>query len=232
MGAELQAWTVERRTELLGAATLFARVPESVIRELGARFRPRHVPRADFVFREGERANTVNVAAAGRIKIVRETAAGKQVVLRLISPGEAFGVAGGWGTATYPASARALDDAIVLQLPAREFARLLATHPTLALAVIADLGTRLREAEARILDLETADVEARLARALLRLIGEAGDGATVALTRQDLADLVGTTLSTTSRTLSQWHRRGIVAALRERVIVRDRAMLATIAGEL
>ena len=190
---------------------------------------PRAVPRGGFVFREGDRASAVNIAASGRIKIVRETAAGRQVVLRLIHPGEPFGVSGGWGTVSYPASARALDDAVVLQLPAREFARLLANHPALALAVIADLGGRLREAEARILDLETAEVEARLARALLRLAGPGSDDATIALTRQDLADLVGTTLSTASRTLSSWHRRGIVAALRERVIVLDRAALVMVA---
>ena len=147
---------------------------------------------------------------------MRETDAGRQVILRLINPGEPFGVSGGWGAATYPASARALDDAVVLQLPARECTGLLATHPALALAVIADLGARLREAEARILDLETEGVEARLARALLRLAGPTPEGATlasVALSRQDLADLAGTTLSTASRTLAAWHRRGIVAAL-------------------
>ncbi len=121
----------------------------------------------------------------------------------------------------------------MLQLPAWEFTRLLGAHPALALAVIGDLGARLREAEARILDLETEGVEARLARALLRLAGRTPAAAppSVALTRQDLADLAGTTLSTASRTLAAWHRRGIVAALRERVTILDRAALASIAGE-
>lgn len=224
-------WTIERRFALLAGVALFAQLPPAAIREIAALFRAKQVPRGGFVFREGERASTMLIAATGRIKIVRETAAGRQVVLRLIHPGEPFGVSGGWGTTRYPASARALDAAVVLHLPAREFARLLAIYPALALAVIADLGARLREAEARILDLETAEVEARLARALLRLRAQARNDATIALTRQDLADLVGTTLSTASRTLSNWHRRGLVAALRERVVIRDPAALAAIAGE-
>jgi CRP-like cAMP-binding protein len=221
---------VARRAELLARIPLFAPLPVAVLGELAARFRPKAVPRGTFIFHEGDPANTVHIAAAGRIKIVRETASGRQVVLRLIHPGEPFGVSGGWGTATYPASARALDAATILQLPAPEFARLLATHTPLALAVIADLGTRLREAEARILDLETEGVEARLARALLRLTARHPTPATLALTRLDLADLTGTTLTTASRTLSAWHRRGIVAALRERITILDRPALTAIAN--
>jgi len=232
-GQRARCWTVERRVGLLGRVPPFARLPPAAIRGAVALFRPRGVPRGGFVFHEGQPASAGNVAAEGRIKIVRETGAGRQVILRLINPGEPFGLSGGWGAATYPASARALDDAVVLQLPAREFTRLLATHPDLALAVIEDLGARLREAEARILDLETEGAEARLARALLRLAGRRPAGvapASIALTRQDLADLTGTTLSTASRTLAAWHRRGIVAAPRERVTILDRAALAAIAA--
>lgn len=231
-GSPARSWDSARRAALLARMPLFAPLSPATIREVAALFRPRDVPRGGFVFREGEATSAVNIAAAGRIKIVRETEAGRQVVLRLINPGQPFGVSGGWGTATYPASARALDAAVVLQLPVREFARLLARHPDLALAVIGDLGARLREAEARILDLETEGVEARLARALLRLTDPTDDSAaaaSIALGRQDLADLTGTTLSTASRTLSAWHRRGIVAALRERVVILDRVALTGIA---
>ncbi len=227
-----RAWDSARRAELLIRMPLFVQLSPATIREVAALFRPRDVPRGGFVFREGEAASAVHIAAAGRIKIVRETEAGRQVVLRLINPGQPFGVSGGWGTASYPASARALDTAVVLQLPAREFAQLLAHHADLALAVIGDLGARRREAEARILDLETEGVEARLARTLLRLTESPSDRAepaSIALMRQDLADLTGTTLSTASRTLSAWHRRGIVAALRERVVILDRDALALIA---
>jgi CRP-like cAMP-binding protein len=226
----MEPWPPERRAELLAGIPLFARLPRDLIGELAALFRPKSFPRGAFIFHEGDPASTVHIAAAGRIKVVRETAAGRQVVLRLIRPGEPFGVSGGWGTAAYPASARALDASTILQLPAPDFARLLATHPPLALAVIADLGSRLREAEARILDLETEGVEARLARALLRLTAQDPAPATLALTRQDLADLTGTTLTTASRTLSAWHRQGIVAALRERITILDRPALTAIAG--
>jgi CRP-like cAMP-binding protein len=232
VGSRVRYWDSERRADLLAGTSLFAPLPPATTRDMAMLYRPRAVGRGDFIYHEGEPARAVHVAAEGRVKIVRETAAGRQVVLRLINPGEPFGISGGWGTATYPASARALDAGVVLQLPAREFIRLLSVRPELAMAVIADQGRRLRELESRVLDLETEGVEARLARALLRLIAGMPSVATppvVALTRQDLADLTGTTLSTASRTLSAWHRRGIVAALRERVLILDRVALAVIA---
>lgn len=95
------------------------------------------------------------------------------------------------------------------------------------MAVIRDLGSRLRQAEGRILDLQTERVEQRIARTLLRLAGSGG--LVLALSRQDLADLSGTTLSTASRTLSSWHRRGIVVSEREQVTLRDISRLERIA---
>src|SRR4051812_24939283 len=236
-------WDRPRRAALLARVGLFGGLPATTLDALAARFRPRSVPRAGFIFLEGEPAGTLHLAAEGRVKIVRETAAGRLVILRLIQPGEPFGVSGAWGGTTYPASAQALDRAVVLHLPARDLAALLGAPPALALALIRALGTRLREAEARILALQTEDVESRLARALLRLsvapLGgtpRSGDDSAptvvvVALSRQDLDDLTGSTLSTASRTLSAWHRCGIVAALREKVVVVDRPALQAIAGE-
>jgi CRP-like cAMP-binding protein len=111
--------------------------------------------------------------------------------------------------------------------------RLIGEQPDFALAVVAELGRRLREAEARIRDLQSERVERRIARALLRLANKTGVQAAegievgVPLTRQDLAELAGTTLTTASRTLSAWDQQGIVASRRERVtILRPHALVA------
>ena len=228
-------WDAAERAVHLTTVPLFARLAPETLRKVAVRFHPKRIRRGSFVFHEGEPASALNVLAEGRVKVIRETAEGRQVILRLINPGELFGVSGGWGEALYPATAQALDDVVVLQLPAREFTSLLETHPELAIAVIRELGGRLREAEARILDLQTERVQQRIARTLLRLANTAArgtampGGASLGLSRQDLADLSGTTLSTASRTLSAWHRRGIVVAGREQVTIRDLEALTEIA---
>jgi CRP-like cAMP-binding protein len=230
----------EERAAFLAGVRLFQELPPALLRDIASRFRLKSVARGGFVFLEGDPARSLNLLAAGRVKVVQETEEGKEVILRQIEPGEIFGGAGGWGAATYPASARAQEDATVLQLPADAFATLVREQPTFALAVIRELGARLREAEARIRDLQSERVERRLARALLRLANktgvqvEGGGGIEIGvpLTRQDLAELAGTTLSTASRTLSAWDHQGIIAAGREKVTIIRPHALVTIAEEL
>lgn len=169
-----RSWDVAARAAFLAGVRLFSPLPAEVLREVAARTRVRRIGRGEFVFLEGDPAASLNVLAQRRVKVVRETEEGREVVLRLIEPGEVFGAAGGWGEATYPASARALEDAVVLQLPSARFAELVQRQPAFALAVIAELGRRLREAEARIRDLQAERVERRIARALLRLARKTG----------------------------------------------------------
>lgn len=228
-------WSAERRAAFLATVRLFRELPAPVLYEVARQFRPKAVARGAIVFLEGEPAEALNLLASGRIKVVRETDDGREVILRLIGPGEIFGGAGGWGEPIYPATAVAIEPGVVLQLPAQTFQDLLGTCPAFARAVVQELGTRLREAEARIRELQTERVERRLARALLRLAEKtgaetpAGIAITLPLTRQDLAELAGTTLSTASRTLSAWDQAGIIAAGRERVVIRQPASLRAIA---
>ncbi len=204
-----------------------------LLREVASRFQVKRVPRGGFVFLEGAPAQSLSVLAEGRVKVIRETEEGQEVILRLIEPGDIFGGAGGWGEDVYPASARAQEHTVVLQLPAESFSLLLAQQPTLALAVIHELGRRLRAAEARIRDLQTERVERRIARTLLRLANRTGTGTAagielgIPITRQDLAELAGSTLSTVSRTMTSWERQGIVAGARERfTIVKPHELVA------
>jgi CRP-like cAMP-binding protein len=233
-----KAWDESARLRFLGTVRIFQGLPPAMVQHVASEFRARPVPRGDFIFLEGEPASTLYVLAEGGIKLVRETEDGKEVILRIIRPSDVFGAAGVWGEEFYPASAVAQTNAVVLQLPVSEFTDLLTAHPELALGVIRVLGTRLREAETRIRDLQTEQVERRIASVLLRLANKTGVksdlGIEIAmpLSRQDLAELSGTTLSTASRTLSAWSQRGIVAVGRQRVVIIHPHALVAIADNL
>lgn len=233
-----QDWDVQARTRFLSTVGLFRGLPIETLRAIAARMRVRRVHDGELVFVEGARADAVNLLAVGRIKVVRETEQGREVILRLIQPGEIFGGAGLWGEPAYPATALALEHSVVLQVPAPDVTRLIAEHPDFALALIRELGGRLREAEVRIRDLQTERTERRIARTLLRLANktgvrtEAGIEIRLPLSRQDLAELAGTTLSTASRTLSAWDRRGLIVAGRERVVIVKPHALVAIAEDL
>jgi CRP-like cAMP-binding protein len=236
--ADSDRWDITRRATFLATVRLFQGIPEESLSAIAARFHARRVANGEFLFLEGDQALAVSLLAEGRIKVIRETEDGREVIVRLIQPGDIFGGAGGWGESRYPASAVALADGVVLQLSASEFQELLATSPEFAHAVIRELGARLREAEARIRDLQIERAEQRIARTLLRLAGKTGiktpQGVEIgiALSRQDLADLSGTNLSTASRTVSAWNRRGLINAGRERFTIEQPHALVAIAEDL
>ncbi len=217
---------------------VFKGLPPAVLQEVVGALRVKRAKRGGFIFLEGQPAGHLHLLAEGEVKVVRETDDGREVILTLVTPGGIFGAAGGWGQRDYPASAVAIEDAVVLQLPSDTFGALLSRHPAFALAITGEIGSRLREAHSRIKDLQTERVERRIARALIRLANKTGVKTDrgieigVPLSRQNLADLAGTTLSTASRTLSGWEAAGVVWSGRERVVVVQPHLLVSIAEDL
>lgn len=223
------------RLDFMRKARGFSLLPLPILRKVFAASSTRRVPRGSFVFLQGEPIASIYLLLEGRIKMVRETEEGRAVIMRLIEPGDLFGIVGHWSGSTYRNSALTLTNVTILAMPRTTFTALMASHPSFAMAILDELGKRLNDAEARIQDLQTEHAACRTARVLLKLFDGAsslsGDTLpTLPLSRQDLADLCGTNLSTASRTLSEWEQHGIVDAGRERVrLLRPRA-LAAVAG--
>jgi CRP-like cAMP-binding protein len=162
------------------------------------------------------------------------TADGQQIVVRYISSGEIFGVAMAMALDRYPATATATDDSVVLTWPAAAWKQLLSKHPALAANAMRTLGGRLQESHTRIIEMSTQQVERRIAHALLRLAQQAGrkldHGVAIdfPISRQDIAEMTGTTLHTVSRTLSAWEQQGLVESGRQRVVLREPHKLFTL----
>ena len=198
----------------------------------------RRVARRGVFFRQGAPASALHVLLHGRTKLVQTTPEGHQVVVRIVGAGDMFGGVAILGDAVYPATAEAIGASEALVWPSAVVARLMARYPALALNALRVLSHRLGELQDRYRELATERVEQRIARALVRLARQAGrrDEAGVLidmeLTRQDLAELTGTTLYTVSRILSGWQERGLVASRRSRVVIRDPHGIVAIAEDL
>ncbi|MDI3341459.1 MAG: Crp/Fnr family transcriptional regulator [Sphaerobacter sp.] len=235
--ARPQRWDLARRAAYLSSVRLFRELPASTVTEIARRAQPRSLRDGEFVFLAGQSAESVSLLVEGRIKVIRETEDGREVILRLIQPGEIFGGAGIWYEPVYPASAVAIGPGVILRMSTADWIALLRDEPEVALALLRELAARLREAEARIAELQTERAERRIARALLRLASktgvptEAGVEIGLPLSRQDLAEFTGTTLSTASRTLSAWDRAGLIQAGRERVVLLQPQALRALAAD-
>lgn len=196
----------------------------------------RRLAPGETAFRQGEPADAFFVLLHGRLKVTQTAADGQQVVVRHVNPGELFGIARAVRRPDFPGTAEALTDSVAIAWPAAAWDALVARCPGLAVDALATVGQRLQDAHTRIRELATEAVERRVAHALLRLVRQAGkkaeDGSVLIdfpLTRQDIAEMTGTTLHTVSRLLSAWETRGIVASARRQVTVSDPHKLVLIA---
>lgn len=187
----------------------------------------------------GDPADTLTVLVHGRVKIVRHADAG-DVILEIFSPGEAVGVVAVYNQIPYPATAIALEPSTLLRLPRRDWFDLLERDPGFTRAFLLSM-TRLNMALTRKLAaMHVTRVPSRIATLFLSLAARMGrpsaDGIEIplALTRQEIAELIGTTVETSIRVMSRWNREGVLLTERERFVIPDRERLkqaASVADE-
>jgi cAMP-binding proteins - catabolite gene activator and regulatory subunit of cAMP-dependent protein kinases len=210
---------------LLKDLDLFRAVPDKELDAVLSIARGIRVNNGDAVFKQGDPATHFFVLLHGHLKVVQTTPDGEQVVVRYVMPGEVFGMARAMRRPTYPANCLAVEESIVLSWPSSEWDGFIAGNPQFAFNALQTVGQRLQDAHTRIQELSTEEVEQRVARCILRLIDSSGEqteeGVSInfPITRQEIAEMTGTTLHTVSRLLSAWKDRGLVNTGRRRVTV-------------
>ena len=224
-------------SSLVAHLALFSGFSATDLDSILAEGRSIRVPKNTAVFEQGEEAHSFFVLLHGHVRASKVTPTGEQVVVRYVSAGETFGVATAMGLQRYPATATAVDDSVVLAWPSATWPRLVAQFPALATNTLQTVGARLQETHTRVVEMSTQHVEQRIAHALLRLVKQSGKrvdhGVEIdfPISRQDIAQMTGTTLYTVSRTLSAWEARGLVESSRQKIIVREPHKLFVLAEE-
>lgn len=195
----------------------------------------RRVPQGEAVFKQGQQADSFFLLLSGRLKVTQVTGDGQQVIVRVVHPGELFGFAVALQRPDYPGTALAAMDSDILAWPSELWTQLIECNGRIAVSAIQTMGKQLEEAHTRIREMSTQEVERRIAHAILRLSLQAGrkeaSGIQIAfpISRQDIAEMTGTTLHTVSRILSAWEAQGLVECGRQKVVVRDFSGLSLLA---
>jgi len=177
----------------------------------------------EFVFFEGDNPDWFYILAQGQIKVIKQSSAGKDFIIAFFGPGEIFGEVAVFENHPYPASAQAVEDSQALGIRRDAFIKFLTQRPEVALRIINVLGSRLRMASGRLRDLAGERVEQRIARILLMLSAKLGNS--LPFTRQDIADMSGTTTESAIRFLSSLNERKITRSSRGKIIIIDEAKL-------
>ncbi|WP_090610810.1 Crp/Fnr family transcriptional regulator [Paracoccus alcaliphilus] len=214
---------------------LFRQMEPPALARLMARATSRRVGQGDAVFEQGATAVAFYLLLHGRLKVTQVTSDGQQVIVRVVHPGDLFGFARALARPDYPGTARAAVESIVIGWPMGDWDAVVENNPRLAINAMQTIGQRLDEAHTRLREMSTQEVERRVAHAVLRLAEKAGrieGGGTridFPITRQDIAEMTGTTLHTVSRLLSAWETRGLVTGGRQKLTVIDADGLSRIA---
>jgi CRP-like cAMP-binding protein len=210
---------------------------DTELQEIASAAQEQTIPRGQPFFRQGDTAQHFFFLLRGRLKVVQLTKDGQQIVVRIVHPGEFFGVAKALKRADYPGTALAVMESAALAWNSALWDDMTTRHPALAMNALHTVASHLQEMHARVRELSTENVERRIAHAIVRLIERAGretpDGILIdfPITRQDIAEMTGTTISTVSRMLSEWVDRGLIKSGRLRIIVREPDELQRLARE-
>ena len=221
---------------MLRISTTFRRLQPADRQRVAEVARAHRYSKGSTIFSEGEPSDFFITIVTGRVKVYKATPAGKEVILEIFGPGDPLGATAAYEGRPFPATAVALEDTDCLLIPRGGFFALLEQHPSLVRGLLFGLTQRLVELTNRLTELSGGRVEARIARLFLKLAENMGrpgaEGITIpmALSRQELADLTGTTIETCIRIMSRWGKDDIVRTGKDGFVLVDRNALEELAA--
>jgi CRP-like cAMP-binding protein len=225
------------RLAALRCCALFANGEQSLLQKAVQRSIAKSLSRGEVLFREGDPSVHISLVIRGRIRLRQIGGQGEEIVVRYVGPGELTALVSLFRGKPYPVTANAVEPTAILQWTRDALEGLFKENPRLAMNAMSMMVERIGELQDRYRELATERVAQRVARALLRLAGQAGrptaDGVLIdmPLSRQDLASMTGTTLYSVSRLISEWTHEGILDSGRERVVIVQQDVLTALAED-
>lgn len=195
--------------------SIFSGLGQSEMEVFAAKCTLCHLKRGEHAFSAGYPATHVYIILSGSAKLVRSHPDGKERIVHLLMRGEMFGAAVVMQGGFYPVNAIALEQSTTMKIEAKTFQDFFLRHPTVGQILIAQLGERIQQAHNdRVMSFDS--IEKRIAVFLLELLERVQNAfgktsrITIPLTRQDIADRVGSTVETVIRTLSIWSKQKLI----------------------
>lgn len=206
---------------------LFATLSDGEFQSLEQIFHVKAYRKNQIIFLEEETGNYMYIVLAGKVKVTKSTSGGKETILAIHQAGDFFGEMALLDGKTSPATVSAMEDCKVATIYSEDFHRLLMRNEKVVTQIINVLCSRLRSVWAQIQDLTYSTAEARIRAGIRQLskkhgvVDVRGIIINLKITHQELAELVGTSRETVTRTLACLQKRGIIMIDQRRIIVLD-----------
>lgn len=209
--------------KLLKQNVTFSALSDDELHKLADLVTERHITSGNTIFWEGDPPEWFYIVEQGKIKVAKYTSSGKELIVAIFTPGHLFGEVAVFDGIPYPASAIAITEATLLGIRRDDILNFLSKNPSIALKMINLLGARLRDAHDRLRDMSGERVDQRIASMLLMLNSKLGP--TIPFTRQEIADMTGTTTETVIRTTTKLKDQGIIKTTRGEIVILDETKL-------
>jgi CRP-like cAMP-binding protein len=208
--------------DFLATVPLLSRIPPEELRRFGDVTRDKQYPKGSVILFEDDPGDSLFIVRAGRVKVVLVSEDGREVILGVLGVGEHFGELSLIDDQPRSAHVIAMEDATLLVLRRDDFRRRVEANPSVAWALLAELSRRLRRADGKIGGLVLLDVPGRIAQLLLD-VAEEGGAATIdkPLTHQIIAQMIGASRETVSRTMREFQDAGLITVQRRRITIQD-----------
>jgi CRP-like cAMP-binding protein len=179
------------------------------------------------IFSEGDDSEWFYIVKKGKVKITKLSQEGKEIILEIISPPDFFGGIAVVRGFPYPANAVAMEDTEVTKISRRNLLTVIDRFPNLMYCMATNIGDRIKGSHEMLKSIALEKVEARIASLLIKLADKSGEETpegtmiTMKLTKQDIAEMVGTTVETSIRTMSKLSKAGLITSKGGKIIIRD-----------
>ncbi len=218
-------------TAILLKVPLFSQLEPAELERVTEISRERTYPRNSVILFEDDPGDALYVVAEGQVKVVLIGEDGREVILSVLGEGEFFGEMALIDDEPRSAHVIAMEDSTLLVLRREDFQGILKQTPSIALALLRELSRRLRRVDEKVGSLVLLDVNGRVAQLLLDLADEAGSNRiTRRLTHHTIAQMIGSSRETVSRTMRELVDKGYIEVSRREILIRDRAALEASAG--
>lgn len=204
----------------------FNQLPAPGLQQVMAIAGRRTIQRGDYFFMQDDPADTLYLLTSGQLRLTQLTSDGMRVILHMAVPGNLFGAVALLQDRRYPVGAQAVTAAEAIVWAADALRRVADDYPIILTSAMQMMSANMQQVQTVLRSISTEKVEKRIARTLLQLAADhsvphvsGGSLINFALSREDLADMCGTTHFAVSRLLKQWERNHWIELGRQRVVV-------------
>jgi CRP-like cAMP-binding protein len=221
--------------EYLKRIPLFSGLSEEEIGEIDSYIERKRFRKKESIFSEGDQSNWFYILVDGKVKITKLSHDGKEMIIELISPDDFFGGFAVLKGFPYPANAIAMEDCDAVRISRHNLMGIIERFPNFMYDITANLGERVREFSDTLKNIALERVESRIAALLIKLAEKTGetmpDGGveiTMRLTKQDIAEMVGTTVETSIRVMSRFRKSGYFKDVEGKIVITNLEALKSI----